>query len=77
MTNTLTLADTITNLTTLEGGTSINTELTPGEEGSSVALHVSGRDTGLTAVLAPLEAVELATTLLMYARAAAWGGEVL
>lgn len=75
--NSVTLADTVTNLTTTVGGRTLDAELIPTETGSNVNLTVTGQSTAIVITLEPLEAVELATTLLMYARAAAWDGEVL
>ncbi|MFT2721654.1 hypothetical protein ACMT4L_16810 [Deinococcus sp. A31D244] len=73
------LADTTTNLNATAGG-NVQTELTltgtaSGDTGVSLAIEVD--HVGLVIHLEPLEAVELATNLLLYARADAWDGEVL
>ena len=72
------LADTTTNLNATAGG-SIETELgsIPNRDETGVQLTMTADRIGITLHLEPLEAVELATNLLLYARAAAWDGEVL
>lgn len=74
------LADTTTTLNATATGI-IDTKLGRGsglvEDQMSVILDIYAGDTNITLHLEPLEAVELATNLLLYARAAAWDGEVL
>lgn len=72
----LSLWDTTTTLSSTQGGI-IDTDLIGLPNGMGVQLAVQNETHALYVHLEPLEAVELATNLLLYARAAAWDGEVL
>ncbi|GHG37752.1 hypothetical protein GCM10017784_35260 [Deinococcus indicus] len=77
-TDTLNIADTSSSISVAASG-SVQTELglTPDQNETCVRLTISTDHVSITLHLEPLEAVELATNLLLYARAAEWDGEVL